>query len=249
MENYLKELDLSLVIPCYNEMPLIRQSLDSICEVLDNTRLNYELIFVDDQSTDSTADFLRDFTASHKNSRLICHPKNTGRGRAVTDGIKASRGRIVGFNDIDLSTSACYIPYLYLTAQRGYAVVTAWRIYKIKFSIINRWLLSRGYNILMRALLNINLNDTETGCKFFNREKILPVLEQVKDNHWFWDTEIMVRSSLNGLKIIEVPTLFMRQPGKKSTVKIFRDSLDYFISLLKFRGEVKSIRKKNLKIS
>ena len=77
--------------------------------------------------------------------------------------------------------------------------------------------------------------DTETGFKFFNRGKILPVLEQVQDKRWFWDTEIMVRALWNGLNITEIPCLFMRRSDKKSTVNLRKDIWDYLAKLYRFQ--------------
>jgi len=235
-------IDLSLVIACYNEMHVINESVSKIKTTLDNTKFNYEIIFVDDRSTDGTVDYLKALVGKNSNMRLLCHQTNKGRGQTVTDGIKLAQGEIVGFNDIDLSTSAAYIPYLALRVKQGKDVVSARRIYKVMPAIVHRWILSRGYNILMRFLLKIDLSDTETGCKFFNRKKILPILEKIANPGWFWDTEIMVHSYLSGLKIEEVPTLFLRNPDNKSTVKIFKDSFEYFLNLVKFKHTLRKIK-------
>jgi hypothetical protein len=63
----------------------------------------------------------------------------------------------------------------------------------------------------------------------------LPILDQIQDQRWFWDTEIMVRSYLNGLKIIEIPTLFIRRFDKQSTVNTLSDSIEYLIQLYRFK--------------
>ena len=69
----------------------------------------------------------------------------------------------------------------------------------------------------------------------------MPILKQTKDNGWFWDTEITARAYYSNLKIKPLPTLFIRKPYKTSTVNIFRDSLEYFRKLLKFRRESKEL--------
>ena len=73
--------------------------------------------------------------------------------------------------------------------------------------------------------------DTETGFKFFRRDRILPVLDKVHDQGWFWDTEVMIQGYLAGLRIIEIPALYERQTMKTSSVRIFRDSLLQFRKL------------------
>lgn len=234
----------SLVLACYNEMAVLETSLEEIRNVLDNTRLTYEIIFVDDFSTDGTRERLEGIVRDgrYENVRLLLHEKNLGRGRAVSDGIRSASGEVAGFIDIDLETHARYIPELVRKVKDGADIALALRIYKFQFSSFGRVLLTEGYRFLVRALLRTPPMDTESGCKFFNRKTILGVLDEVADPHWFWDTELMVRSHLRGLKIVTVPTLFIRRHDKKSTVKIFSDTIDYMSKLWKFRKVVNQIR-------
>jgi glycosyltransferase involved in cell wall biosynthesis len=170
--------------------------------------------------------------------KLICHDKNEGRGKAVKDGIMTSSGKIVGFIDIDLEIAIHNIIPLIIKIKEGYHVATGRRFYKP--SGIQRWITSRVYSWLVRKLLKVDLKDTETGCKFFNRKSILPILDKTKDPHWFWDTEIMVLSYYQGLKIIEYNVLFARRPEVPSTVRIIRDSYYSFFKLLKFRKALRN---------
>jgi len=238
----MSDIDLSLVIPCYNEELILRDSIKQVFEVLDNTKFNYEIIFVDDCSRDNTRKIIDDVTSLYPDKQLtkIFHEKNTGRGGAVMDGIRVARGEVVGFIDIDLEVHARYIGSCVLAVKNGADVATARRIYKFYLKFIVRYVMSRGYIALARKLLKIDLADTETGFKFFNRQRILPVMEETIEKGWFWDTEIMVRSYLKGYKIEEIPCLFLRNLKKPSTVKNVSDSIDYFKKLLKFR---KTLRK------
>jgi hypothetical protein len=165
-----------------------------------------------------------------------------GRGRAVTDGIRIAQGDIVGYIDIDLEVHARYIPSLAQAILRGADLATAHRIYKVQPRLFHRFVLSSGYIWLMQTLLDVPLKDTETGFKFFKRSRILPVLDEIDDERWFWDTEVMVRSYLKGYTIEEIPCLFVRRYDKQSTVNIFRDTLDYFVKLWRFRSVVKRLR-------
>jgi glycosyltransferase AglD len=237
-------VDLSLVIACYNEEFELEDSLRQVIEILDSTRWTYEIIFVDDCSRDRTREIIDRLMIEYqaKNFRKIFHEHNTGRGRAVTDGFRIAIGEVIGYIDIDLEVHARYIPTMLLAIEHGADVATAHRIYKVQPRLFHRFVLSQGYVWLMRHMLGAPLKDTETGYKFFKREKIWPILDQVKDQRWFWDTEIMVRSMLAGLKIIELPCLFVKRYDKKSTVNIFRDSWEYFVDLWRFRRVVKQLR-------
>jgi hypothetical protein len=237
-------VDLSLVIACYNEEFELEDSVRQVIEILDNTRWTYEIIFVDDCSRDRTREIIDRLLITYraKNFRKIFHEHNTGRGRAVTDGFRIAIGEVIGYIDIDLEVHARYIPTMLLAIEHGVDVATAHRIYKVQPRLFHRFVLSQGYVWLMRRLLGVHLQDTETGYKFFKREKIWPVLDQTKDEHWFWDTEIMVRALLAGLRINEIPCLFIRRYDKQSTVNVFKDSWEYLTHLWHFRRVVRQLR-------
>jgi dolichyl-phosphate beta-glucosyltransferase len=232
-------IDLSVVIACYNEEPLLAISVQKIIAVLDATHWKYELIFVDDCSRDATRLIIDRIIKQDSGHTLkkIFHEKNTGRGKAVTDGILAAEGTYVGYLDIDLEVGAYYIPLMIITLDQGADISTAFRVYKETLDLFVRSILSIGYRFLVHWLLKIPVKDTETGFKFFNRQKILPILWETKDPGWFWDTEIMARSYHAGLKIVENPCLFIRRNDKKSSVNIFRDSAEYLVKLVKFGRE------------
>ncbi len=239
-------IELSIVIACYNERPVLRASVAELIGVLGVTRYHdcYELIFVDDVSKDDTVDIIFELMEQYPQveMKLIRHEKNTGRGRTVTDGLRAARGRIAGFLDIDLETPARYIPAAALEIERGADVATALRVYKFLWRTFYRQILSVGYHGLEAWALRLPLKDTEVGFKFFNRERILPILNECKDPGWFWDTEVMTRSYYAGLKITEIPTLFLKRYDKKSSVRLVHDTVDYFKKLARFRHEARRLK-------
>jgi len=234
--------DLTLVVACYNEKFVLESSISQIVNCLECSKFSWEIIFIDDTSSDGTPEIIRSLIQRIPNSRAVFHAENQGRGATVTDGIKLARGRVAGYIDIDLATAANYIVPLTAAVLQGVDVAMAWRIYKVSPLVIHRWVLSRGYHYLMRFILGVRLKDTETGCKFFRRQSILPILEQTKDTHWFWDTEICTRCYFEGLSILELPTLYLRRPETGTTVKIFRDSVRYLVSLLQFAPEARRLR-------
>ncbi len=235
-----EHVDVSIVIACYNEAGHLEESVRQIHRTMSGTRYSYELIFVDDGSADSTRDIISRISKEDGRSRFLFHEVNEGRGKAVTDGLRMARGKVAGFVDIDLETHARYIPPLVAEILDGADVACAWRIYKTRLDSITRWIANRGYNLLVRYYLGLKFMDTETGFKFFNREKILPILDDIVEKHWFWDTEIIALAHLNGLKIVEVPTLYIRRHDKKSTVKVLKDSLYYFRKIISFKQRMKS---------
>jgi len=233
---------ISLVISCYNEIKVIEKSLLRIREILRKSRCPYELIIIDDASTDGTQEKIKRLIRKEKNEKYFFHEKNCGRGNSVSEGIRAASGEIVGFIDVDLEIDATYIPLLAREIEKGADISTAWRIYRFKLNSIHRQLISKIYIKLIRFIFNVPLRDTETGCKFFKREKILPILLEIKDGHWFWDTEVMIRSYFKGLDIKEVPSEYIRKPETGTTVKIIKDVIYYIIKVASFYREMKIVK-------
>lgn len=230
---------LSLIIPTYKDAPHLRASVAEIMKVLEMLRCDWEIVFVNDASPDNCREIIQDMLANDATGRLrfVDHEKNTGRGRAVHDGFLAARGEFCGFIDVDLEVPAIYILSMVLALQAGADVACARRIYKLRPGILHRAVLSRGYSFVSNLLLQNNMPDTEAGYKFFRREKVLPVVETCEDPGWFWDTEIMLRCQMAGLKIEFPPTLFLRRADKATTVRLVHDVIEYWRRLLKFRSQ------------
>ncbi|MEO6596415.1 MAG: glycosyltransferase family 2 protein [Planctomycetota bacterium] len=230
--------DVSVVIACYQEEGHLADSVRQLCETLDATRRTYELIFVEDCSRDRTAEIVRELVAGHDNRRAVFHEKNVGRGGTVTEGFLLATGRIVGFLDIDLEVHCNFLPAVLAAIDRGADGATAFRNYAPGWRPINllRGFLSSGYRRLFRMMFHVPFRDPETGFKFFLREKIVPIAKQTRDKAWFWDSEIMVLAHEAGLRIVEVPSQFVRRLDKQSTVRIARDVWRYLVAIRAFRA-------------
>lgn len=206
-------------------------------------RRPYEIVFVDDASRDRTRDIIRGLAAAHpKTVRTLLHETNKGRGQTVTDGFRVARGAIAGFLDVDLEVHARYIPSLVKAIERGADVATVRRIYAFQVRSLDRYVMSRGYSFLVRSMLGVDLRDTETGYKFFRRDRVMPILDEIRDPGWFWDTEFMVRAVRRGLRVEEVPGAYIRRFDKTSTVSGLRDSARYFGKLVAFRRAMRAGR-------
>jgi glycosyltransferase AglD len=232
---------LSLVLACYNEAEHLEASFAEIKDTLEQARFPYEILFVDDVSRDSTREILARIVAAHPQLALstILHEKNRGRGATVSDGFRAARGEITGYIDVDLEVHSRYIPSLVRAIERGADVATLRRIYAFQLLSLDRYVMSRGYSFLVRRLLDVGFADTETGYKFFRRDRVLPLLDEIKEAGWFWDTEFMVRAARRGLRMVEIPGAYIRRGDKTSTVSGMSDSLRYFRQLLRFRAELR----------
>lgn len=221
-------VDLSVVLACYNEGSHLRKNALEIKRVLDSTRYSYELVFVDDCSTDGSQEIISRLCAEN-GWRSILHSTNEGRGKSVSDGLRLARGRVAGCIDPDLEIPAYVIVEAANAVADGADIACARRIYKTTLDLndLTRFALSAGYAGLVKLMLNLPAVDTEAGCKFFNRQKLVPVLNEVRSTHWSWDTEIIAACVNRGLKVTEIPVPYVRRPDKKSSVRPLRDTIDY----------------------
>jgi glycosyltransferase involved in cell wall biosynthesis len=232
--------DLSLVVPCYNEGPHLAASVAAVVEVLETTPWSWEIVFVDDGSGDDTRTVIQRICATDARLRYVFHETNRGRGGAFKTGFARSQGRVVGFLDIDLEVHAHYIPRLMNEIERhGADVATGKRHYSLRQTgALHRAALSFVYRRMCDLLLSLDIEDSETGYKFFKRATTAEAVLGSENDGWFWDTEVMARTRLANLRIHEVPVLFLRRSDKASTVRVWRDSWDYLRALHAFRGVV-----------
>jgi len=229
-------IDLSVVIACYNEAGHIRQSLPMLERVLIASGERYELIVIDDCSSDGTQEILHEMLDGRGDVTLRFHEKNVGRGGTIQEGIRLARGRVVGYLDIDLEVGPWYIlPALDILENHRADGVIAHRVYKLRAHpvVLIRQMMSICFRKLSHLFLNIPVHDSAGGFKFFLRERILPVLDLCENRHWFWDTEVVYLGHLQGLKFSEIPTLFIRRPEKTSTVKVVSDTIRHFAALFR----------------
>ncbi|MCQ9207643.1 MAG: hypothetical protein NG740_07175, partial [Omnitrophica bacterium] len=133
----------------------------------------------------------------------------------------------------------------------GYDVATAFRFYRMRFNPMFIWrdTLSRGYRLLSRILLEEELKDSECGFKFFNRKKIMRLVDISRYNKWFWDTEIMTYCIYEGLKIKEIPGVFDRREDKTSSVHILKTVIAYFTNLVGFKLYLMKHKKRLFKLN
>ena len=234
----MSKVDVSIILACYNEGPTLEQEVAKIISVCRKSGKTWELVFVEDKSSDQTKAIVEKLNKRIVNSQAIYHRTNQGRGKSVSDGLKLAKGVICGYLDVDLEINADYIPIFLKEVENGADMVVGKRFYERPIRSLSRSLASRTYSQMVKFILKIPIEDTETGYKFFEKAKILPILTKARDKGWFWDTEICARAYWAGLKISQIPVLFIRRRDKKSTVKLISDSIKYIGALMVFRSQI-----------
>ena len=146
-----------------------------------------------------------------------------GRGRALNRAFKASRGEILGYIDVDLATDMDHLKELIQSIRDGYDFATGSRMLpesNVKRSF-ERGFASKGFNSLARLVLGSKLYDHQCGFKSFRREALFSLIDDIKDTHWFWDTELLIRAQRKGFKVKEFPIVWKH--GGATKVNLVKD--------------------------
>lgn len=208
-------IEVSAVIPVYNDLPALKVAIPASIEVLKEITDNFEILVAEDGSNDGSAEYVRSVEETDPRIRLLHSDERLGRGRALNRAFTSARGTIVCYYDVDLATDMQHLPEVIGAIREGYDIATGSRLLK-ESEIVRtggREIASRGYNLLVRTILGSKLYDHQCGFKAFNRARLLPLLEEVDDKHWFWDTEVLVRGARAGYRIREIPVRWRQGPG------------------------------------
>jgi glycosyltransferase AglD len=212
--------EVTAIIPVFNDKASLKIAIPQSVEYLSKITEKFELIIAEDGSTDGSADLVRRFEQQDYRIRLLHNDDRLGRGKALNRAISVSRGKIVCYYDVDLATDMRHLPELVHAIRGGADIATGSRLMP-ESDIVRtggREVASRSYNFLVRVILQSRLHDHQCGFKAFNRDRIISLLPAVRSNHWFWDTELLIRAQRNGFTVREFPVRW--RAGKGTTVKI-----------------------------
>ena len=164
--------DLSIVISLYNEEESLTELIRWIEDVMDREKYSYEVIMVDDGSTDGSWNLIKTLSEKNGNIRGISFRRNYGKSAALFHGFKAAEGRVVVTMDADLQDSPEEIPAMYdMVIKDGYDIVSGWK--KQRFdNKLTKNLPSKLYNWTARKITGIKLHDMNCGLKAYKKEVI-----------------------------------------------------------------------------
>jgi dolichyl-phosphate beta-glucosyltransferase len=236
---------LSVILPAYNKEPVIENALAKSAEFLRTRTYQWEIIVVDDASTDATIARIQRFLEENPglNIRLLRHERNRQKGAALRTGISEAAGRYALFLDADYAYPISQVEDFLKSLENGASLVigdrtdprTTYLIKPLWFpSIYLRYLLGRTFNLLVRLLLHIGIKDTQCGIKAVRTETARALMAKMTIFNFAYDVEFLFIARQNGVKIDQIPVTydFIDEP---SSVRVLHHSLVMFQGLLQIR--------------
>ena len=230
-------VDLSVVIPAYNEERRLPPTLIDVIDFFDRKSISYEVVVIDDGSTDGTAEVVRKFERVRNQVRLIQLPRNYGKGHAVRLGVLNCRGSCILFADADGATPIQEFDRLKAAISEGADVAIGSRALastetKVATSLHRRFL-GRVFNKCVNMILLPSIADTQCGFKMFTRKAALFLFRRQRADRFSFDVELLYMAHKANLAIKEVPINWTNVPGSK--VNLVLDSLSMFRDVFRFR--------------
>ena len=224
--------EISAVIPVYNDKKSLEKAIPESLATLEKITESFELIIAEDNSTDGSKELVEEWGKKDSRIKLIHSDNRQGRGKALNKAFSEAKGDIVCYYDVDLATGMEHLQELIDSIRNGADISTGSRLMP-KSDIIrtkDREIASRGYNFLVRLVLKSSLHDHQCGFKAFNKQSLMELIPSVYSEHWFWDTEILIRGQRKGYVISEFPVRW--RTGTGTTVK-FNDIFSMGTDILK----------------
>lgn len=219
-----KKYSVVVVIPIYNEEKELQDSILKLKSYLVKNLAAYDwsMVIADNASTDNSKKIALNLLKSDKRISYL-HLDLKGRGRAVKKAWRTSSADLLVYMDVDLSTDLKSLPNLLNSLTKDYDIAIGSRLIS-KSKVINRpikrEILSRCYNILIKLLFRVKFSDAQCGFKAVTKNAAKGLLPYVKDNAWFFDSELLIIGEKKGYKIYEEPVLWVDNPG--STVRVMK---------------------------
>lgn len=213
---------ISAVVPVFNEEESLKAFYKVLVSNLPNLDKAYEIVFVDDGSTDKTLEILKDLEAKNTNIKILSFRKNRGKAEALTSGFKIAKGDFIVTLDADLQDRPEEIVKLIKKQKEGFDLVFGWR--KDRKDSIQKIISSKLFNFLVGTFWGIRLHDYNCGLKLYTKE-VAKSLNLYGGMHRF----IPLLASENGFSVTEIPVVHEKREFGKSKygfAKIFRDIPD-----------------------
>ena len=191
-------------MPAYNEGEHVYENLQKVCSELQG--YNFEIVIVDDGSTDNTASEIQRIIDDKTPVQLVRQSVNMGKGAALVSGFKHSKGDPVVFLDADLEITPDYVlKFCHELERSGADVVVGKKDSKTNRFPFARRIMSYIYRRLVAVLFELSIYETQTGIKLFKREVLVACIPRLVAQRFAYDVELMVAASRFGFRMVELP--------------------------------------------
>jgi len=239
-------VELSIVIPAFNEQRRIGQSLHQIRQFCHRHLSCYEVIVVDDGSRDRTTEVVTTIATKWPELRLVHLDQNRGKGNATRVGVLEAQGKFILTIDADLPTPVEQL-IKFITAGRHYPVVIASRYLQGSAPLypqpIHRRIMGMVFSFAVRALVFGNTLDTQCGVKLFYGEVAKDLFGRLTIERFAFDVELLFLAKQLGYPICEIPIVWKNDP--RTTVSLWKDPSSMLLDLIKIRWRHQTLNKKD----
>lgn len=236
-------LDLSVIIPAYNEEGRLGHTLERVVAFLAAKGNPFEVIVVDDGSTDRTSEVAE---ASLKGvpHRVVRNEPNRGKGYSVRRGMLLGQGRYMLFMDADLATPIEEIVPLQAALDAGYDIAIASRgLPQSRIEVHESWIretLGKTFNLFVRTFIMGGIRDTQCGFKLFKREVVKPIFERQTVDRWGFDVELLLVARKLGYSIAEIPVRWIH--SFDSRIRTGWDGIGMVLDALRIKWRHRRLR-------
>ncbi|MEE8471390.1 MAG: dolichyl-phosphate beta-glucosyltransferase [Dehalococcoidia bacterium] len=224
-----------VVVPAYNEEDVLSRSVGVLWDFLtQHLPCSWQIVVADNGSVDGTLAVARALSHQYPDVTYI-HIEQKGRGRALRKAWLESDADIVSYMDVDLSTKLDAFPGLINALDEGYDIAIGSRLMagsQVSRSV-KREIISVGYNLLIKLMFFSSFSDAQCGFKAVKRDVVQQLVPVIKDQEWFFDTELLLLAERKGYRIKEVPVEWVEDADTR--VNIARTAFDDVRGLLRLR--------------
>jgi dolichyl-phosphate beta-glucosyltransferase len=226
-----------VVVPAYDEEERLAASLPRVLDYLESSRLDAEVLVIDDGSHDATAAVARRLLRG-RSGRVVALAENRGKGHAFRRGFAEAAGRWVLLTDADLSTPIEEHRRLADSArERDLDLVIGSRAHENSRIEVHqsrlRESMGKSFNLAVRILTGLPYRDTQCGFKLLDRRRLAPIVERMVVDRFAFDAELLFLAVRYGLRVGEVPIAWRN--SERSTVTLVRDPLNMLLDLVRVR--------------
>ena len=237
---------IDIVIPTYNEASVLKRQIDKLVEFLAlSFPIEAKVTIVDNGSTDGTVHIAEDLANTYEFVSVIALDRK-GRGGAIREAWMSSQSTICCYMDVDMSTELSALLPLIAPLMTGHSDLAIGNRFGRTSNIARgpkRELISRTYNLIIRLAFAVRFSDAQCGFKAIRTDLARELLPEVRNDQWFFDTELLLLAEHNGLRVHEIAVDWIDDPDSRVRIRStaledMRGLLRMAITFIRGRGKV-----------